>query len=273
MEDTTTNPNNNISIINAGKLKKKPHNITIKNFNPNEPKTHKTKILYSEKQNYRRYKTKTEPKLYSKIMIDEEDDLVAKIRKEFGITAENKKTNYSEVNTSGANYVKDPEPVAGKQTQPPKYNYEISDISRGESEDIRGELADVFLSNLDFGKKIDLDIDYKAVLESAIEEDDDDEPAALTREDSTTSILTTDDITEMATKFGVSPDKLTELTTQINDLQLECNRRKLPKLRGAKPKQPAGLEARLRKLQELLAEDNTKKASAATPAAKKKSKK
>ena len=108
MENTNVNPNNNISIINAGKLKKKPHNITIKNFNPNEPKTHKPKILYSEKQNYRRYKTKTEPKLYSKIMIDEEDDLVAKIRKEFGITAENKKTNYSEVNTSGANYVKDP---------------------------------------------------------------------------------------------------------------------------------------------------------------------
>ena len=79
MENTNVNPNNN---INAGKLKKKPHNITIKNFNPNEPKTRKPKILYSEKQNQRRYKTKTEPKLYSKIMIDEENDLVAKIRKE-----------------------------------------------------------------------------------------------------------------------------------------------------------------------------------------------
>ena len=43
-----------------------------------------------------RYKTKTEPKLFSKITIDEEDDLVAKIRKEFGITADNKKTNYSD---------------------------------------------------------------------------------------------------------------------------------------------------------------------------------
>ncbi len=60
-------------------------------------------IVISKK--YRRYKTKTEPKLYSKIMIDEEDDLVAKIRKEFGITADNKKTNYSDANTSGANYV------------------------------------------------------------------------------------------------------------------------------------------------------------------------
>ena len=100
----------------------------------------------------------------------------------------NKKTNYSEVNTSGANCVKDPEPVAGKQTQPPKYKYEISDISRDENEDIRGELIDIFKSKLDLGKPIDLDIDYKAVLESASDEDDD-EPAALTREDSTATVL------------------------------------------------------------------------------------
>jgi len=42
--NTNTNPNNNISIINAGKLKKKPHNITIKNFNPNEPKTRQSRF-------------------------------------------------------------------------------------------------------------------------------------------------------------------------------------------------------------------------------------
>ena len=72
----------------------------------------------------------------------------------------------------------------------------------------------------------------------------------------------------MATKFGISPDKLTELTDKINDLQLECNHGKLPKLRGAKPTKPAALEARLRRLQELLAEDDTRKASAATPAEK-----
>ena len=32
--NTNVNPNNNISIINVGKLKKKPHNITIKNLIP-----------------------------------------------------------------------------------------------------------------------------------------------------------------------------------------------------------------------------------------------
>jgi hypothetical protein len=266
--NTNTNPNNNISIINAGKLKKKPHNITIKNFNPNEPKTRQSQILYSDKQNYRRYKTKTEPKLYSKIMIDEEDDLVAKIRKEFGITADNKKTNYSDANTSGANYVKDPEPVAGKQTQPPKYNYEISDISRDENEDIRGELIGLLISKLDLGEPIDLDIDYKAVLESA---DDEEEPAALTREDSTTStILTTADITEMALKFGSTPEKLTELSTQMNDLEKEYKKRGLPLFRGTKPTQPAALEARIRKLEEKIAEDNIKRASAGGKASKKK---
>lgn len=265
--NTNTNPNNNISIINAGKLKKKPHNITIKNFNPNEPKTRQSQILYSDKQNYRRYKTKTEPKLYSKIMIDEEDDLVAKIRKEFGITMD-KKTNYSDANTSGANYVKDPEPVAGKQTQPPKYNYEISDISRDENEDIRGQLIDLFKSKLNLGEPIDLDIDYKAVLESA---DDEEEPAALTREDSTTStILTTADITEMALKFGSTPEKLTELSTQMYDLEKEYKKRKLPLFRGAKPTQPAALEARIRKLQEKIAEDNIKRASAGGKTSKKK---
>ena len=116
--DANTNTNPNISIINAGKLKKKPHNITIKNFNPNEPKTRQSQILYSDKQNYRRYKTKTEPKLYSRIMIDEEDDIINTIKKAFGIEKENKR-NISNVETSGADYIKDPEPIEVEQTKPP----------------------------------------------------------------------------------------------------------------------------------------------------------
>ena len=67
---TNTNPNtmNNLLLINS-KIKKKPHNITIKNYNPNEPKTKQSQILYSDKQNYRKYKTKIEPKLLSRITI------------------------------------------------------------------------------------------------------------------------------------------------------------------------------------------------------------
>jgi hypothetical protein len=251
--NTNTNPNNNISIINAGKLKKKPHNITIKNFNPNEPKTRQSQILYSDKQNYRRYKTKTEPKLYNKITIDEEDDLVAKIRKEFGITADNKKTNYSDANTSGANYVKDPEPVAGKQTQPPKYNYEISDISRDENEDIIGGVIGLLISKLDLGEPIDLDIDYKAVLESA-DDDEEEEPAALTR--------------ELSRETEVS--ELTTIQAETDDLELQMERRGIPLIRGPKPTKPEAIEAKNRKMRELIAEDDTKRASAGGKASKKK---
>lgn len=206
---TNTNPNNNIGIVNAGQLKKKPHNITIKNFNPNEPKTHQSRILYSDKQNYRRYKTKTEPKLYSKIMIDEEDDLVAKIRKEFGITAENKKTNYSEVNTSGATYTKDPEP----------HNYEISDISRDESEDIVGQL-----STIDFGEVVEND------------EDDDNE------------------ITEENKPSNKKSKKKTIVSNETKRLIAEMKELGLPSIRGAPPKEPAAVEARNRYMAEKIAE-------------------
>ena len=61
---------------------KKPHNIRIKNRNPNEPKI-KPDTRYSEKQKYRIYKTKIEPNKLDKIKIDEEDDIVAKIREAF----------------------------------------------------------------------------------------------------------------------------------------------------------------------------------------------
>ncbi len=127
---TNTNPNtmNNLLLINS-KIKKNPHNITIKNYNPNEPKTKQSKILYSDKQNYRKYKTKIEPKLLSRITIDEEDDLVAKIRKEFGITNIDKKKNYSEVITAETPYYKEPETS-------------FYDISRFEKEDLTGQVDD-----------------------------------------------------------------------------------------------------------------------------------
>jgi hypothetical protein len=116
---TNTNPLNNIALID-GKKKKKPHNITIKYGN--EPKILKN-MKYSDKQNYRRYKTKTEPKLHQSIKIDEEDDIIATIKKAFGI--ENKKnTNYfgpEDIKTSGAEYIPDPEPVEGEPIPYPRY--------------------------------------------------------------------------------------------------------------------------------------------------------
>ncbi len=71
-------------------------------------------IKYSDKQKYRRYKTKTEPKLFSKNMIDEED-IVDTIKKAFGI--ENKKnTNMTNVETSGVPYYEEPNPVEGEES-------------------------------------------------------------------------------------------------------------------------------------------------------------
>ena len=105
---TNTGPLSQIGIINQD-TKKKPHNITIKNYNPNEPKVIPN-MKYSDKQKYRRFKTKTEPKLHETIMIDEDDDIVNTIKKAFGIEGKSKK-NYSEVETSGAEYIKDPDPI------------------------------------------------------------------------------------------------------------------------------------------------------------------
>ena len=103
--ETQTDPFNNIGIFNGG-MKKKPHNITIKNYNPNEPKS-KPNMKYSEKQRYRNYKTRTEPKLYNRIKIDEEDNIINVIKEAFGIEKD-KKRNYSNVETSGATYYKEP---------------------------------------------------------------------------------------------------------------------------------------------------------------------
>ena len=77
-EKPQTNPAYNIGIINP-EQKKKPHNITIKNHNPHEPKI-KANTKYSAKQSYRRYKTKKEPNLLNRIQVNEDDDIVSKIR-------------------------------------------------------------------------------------------------------------------------------------------------------------------------------------------------
>ena len=102
---TNTNPLSQIALINK-ETKKKPYDVKIKNYNPNEPKI-QANMKYSDKQKFRRYKTKTEPKLFSKIMIDEEDDIVKTIKKAFGIE-DKKKLNYSEVETSGTPYYETP---------------------------------------------------------------------------------------------------------------------------------------------------------------------
>jgi hypothetical protein len=106
-EKPQTNPAYNIGIINP-EQKEKPHNVTIKNHNPHEPKI-KANTKYSAKQSYRRYKTKKEPNLLNRIQVNEDDDIVSKIREAFGIAPDKPNTNYSEVETAPSPYNKDVE--------------------------------------------------------------------------------------------------------------------------------------------------------------------
>jgi len=69
-------------VLNTQGKDKKPHNIKIKNNNPNEPKIMEDK-RFTAKQKYRFYKTKIEPKLLNKITVDDIDDIVAELKKAF----------------------------------------------------------------------------------------------------------------------------------------------------------------------------------------------
>ena len=181
---TNTDPLNRIGILNLDKTKKKPYDVRIKNYNPNEPKARQSNILYSDKQKYRRYKTKTEPKLLSKITVDDEEDLIAKIRKEFGIEDKTRK-NYSNPETSGTPYYEPPNPQISKVS----FNDELSDMTRNEIQDILNEVIG----------QVELDNSIKGLTLASgeelgdIEDEDllpfDDEPAPLTREASRGTVL------------------------------------------------------------------------------------
>ena len=129
-----TNQFNQIALINTDKSRKKPYDVKIKNYNPNEPKI-KANMKYSDKHRFRKYKTKTEPKLYSKIMVDDEEELISKIRKEFGIKDTTRK-NYSEVETSGTPYYKAPNPQLPERQSMVRFDDdELSDMTRKDIED------------------------------------------------------------------------------------------------------------------------------------------
>ena len=212
---TNTNTFNQIGIINTDKKKQKPHNITFKNFNPNEPKTRKSKILYSDKQNYRRYKTKTEPQLFSKIMVDDEEDLIAQIRKEFGIEDKTRK-NYSEVETSGTPYYEEPKPVLAKFD-----DNELTDISRNEIEDILGELITTIENRFKFGDVADEDL---------LPFDDDEEEEGEVNEELLT-LITIDVLNEMSEK------ELEQITKDLDKIALKYSFA----YSGKKPKKPEGI--------------------------------
>ena len=135
----------NINLINSAE-KKKPHNIQINN-NRKEPKV-KANLKYSAAHNFRRYKSKIEPSLHSKIMINEEDDIIGKIREAFGLGGKKTNTNYADVETAPADsmIMNVEEPPAdstafGSGTRPEQQELKVSsiyDIDPQDQEEITG---------------------------------------------------------------------------------------------------------------------------------------
>jgi hypothetical protein len=91
---------NNVALTSEPKTK--PHNVQIKKFNPKEPKA-KPNIKYSAKQSYRQYKSIAEPNLHSKVMVDDNDDMVNKIQEAFEIKPKTN-TNFTEADTAKASH-------------------------------------------------------------------------------------------------------------------------------------------------------------------------
>ena len=98
-DEVSTAPGYNFANINL-EQKKKPHNIQINN-KAKQPKV-TPNVKYTEKQRFRRYKTRTEPNLFNKIQVNEEDDIVEKIRAALDPAYKKPNTNYSDAITAPA---------------------------------------------------------------------------------------------------------------------------------------------------------------------------
>jgi hypothetical protein len=86
------------------------------------------------------------------------------------------------------------------------------------------------------------------------EDDEEEEPAALT--------------IELSRATEVS--ELTTIQAETDDLELQMERRGIPLIRGPKPTKPEAIEAINRRMRELIAEDDTRRASSGGKASKKK---
>jgi len=225
-----TNQFNQIALINTDKSKKKPYDVKIKNYNPNEPKI-KANMKYSDKHRFRKYKTKTEPKLYSKIMVDDEEELISKIRKEFGIKDTTRK-NYSEVETSGTPYYKAPNPQLPERQSMVRFDDdELSDMTRKEIEDILGGIISQVAGD---AKAVGLTLASGEDIGDLDEEDllpDDDEPLPLVREAS------------RGTELSALTTKAEEIETlNYDDLVIELSKRGLTRKSGQPPTNPTTIK-------------------------------
>ncbi len=142
-------------------------------------------MKYSDKHRFRKQKTKTEPKLFRKIIVDDEEQLISKISKEFGIKDTTRK-NYSEVETSGTPYYEAPNPQLPKRQSMVKFDDdELSDMTRKDIEDILGGIISQIARDEE-PKAVGLKLASDEVIEDVDDDDllpsDDDEPVLLMRE-------------------------------------------------------------------------------------------
>jgi len=73
----------------SGNTKRKPIDVKINNDIRKEPRIGLLKnAKFSEEQRFRRYKSKIEPRLKEKITMNEDDDIVARLKDIFGINAQ-----------------------------------------------------------------------------------------------------------------------------------------------------------------------------------------
>ena len=260
--DTKIKPLNYIGLFNTEK-KKKPYDVKFKNFNPNEPKI-MVNMRYSDKQKYRRYKTKTEPKLFSDIMVDEEEDLIAKIRKEFGIK-DTKKKNYSDAETSGTPYYPEINPIAVKQERVKLMRTEndIMKMTYKEIEDILGGIINQVEEEGEEGEGEEEGDGEEAGEEEGEEDEEgeeiedmsrgemedllgavlDTEPEPLMREASRGTVLSS-----LTTKEGVEVGEDLE-TLSLDDLYIKRdNLRGTGLTRGARPTNPETIRKKTNKL-------------------------
>jgi hypothetical protein len=274
--DTKIKPLNYIGLFNTEK-KKKPYDVKFKNFNPNEPKIN-VNMRYSDKQKYRRYKTKTEPKLFSKIMVDDEEDLIAKIRKEFGIK-DTKKKNYSSPETSGTPYYPEINPIAVKQERVKLMRTEndIMKMTYKEIEDIVGGIINQIGDEEDYEEE---EGEGEEEGEEGEEEDEEEEEIEdMSRgemEDLLGAVLDTEPRTpEPRTPTPPAFERLksgftdatafstaTTAVMGIEDLTLELQKRGIPLPRGRKPLTPNALKIRELYLKAQIKENDKRRGAA-----------
>jgi hypothetical protein len=160
-------------------------------------------------------------------MVDDEEELISKIRKEFGIKDTTRK-NYSEVETSGTPYYKAPNPQLPERQSMVKFDDELSDMTRNEIQDILGGIifqvaGDAVGLTLASGEDME-DVDDEDLLP-------DDEPVPLMRELS------------RGTELSALTTKAEEIETlNYDDLVTELNKRGLTRKSGQPPTNPATIK-------------------------------